>query len=64
MLLRNITVKGYENEEFGAAPVVILTINGTLVQEELQEILTPIRKAFNELGQSMTFDVSYRDCDL
>jgi len=64
MLLRNITIKGYENEEFGAAPSVTLTINGSLVEEELQAILAPIRKAFNELGQSMSFDVSYRDCDL
>lgn len=64
MLLRNITIKGYENEEFGAAPVVTLTINGTLVQEELQAILAPIRDAFNGLGDSISFDVSYRDCDL
>ena len=64
MLLRNITVKGYANEEDGGEPAVTLIIRSTLVQEELQAILSPIREAFNTLGDSMTFDVTPRDCDV
>ena len=64
MLLRNITVKGYANEEDGADPAVTLTVTSMLTIEELQDILSPIREAFNNLGESMSFDVSYRDCDV
>ncbi len=64
MLLRNITVKGYANEEDGGEPAVTLIISSTLVQEELQAILSPIREAFNNLGESMSFDISFRDIDI
>ena len=60
----NLTVKGYVNEEDGAAPAVTLTVTSMLTMEELEGILSPIREAFNTLGDSMTFDVTYRDCDV
>lgn len=60
----DLTVKGYVNEEFGADPVVTLTITQFMTMEEIEAILTPIREAFHNLGESMSFDISFRDIDL
>ena len=60
----NLTVKGYSNEEFGAEPDVTLTITSMLTMEELKAILLPIREAHNQLGESMSFDISFRDIDI
>lgn len=64
MLIRNITVKGYANEEDGADPAVTLTVTSMLTMEELEGILSPIREAFNNLGDSLSFDISFRDIDI
>ena len=64
MLSHNLTVKGYVNEEFEAEPVVTLTITSMLTMEELEGILSPIREAFNNLGDSLSFDISFRDIDI
>jgi len=64
MLVRNITVKGYANEEDGGEPAVTLTVTSMLTMEELEDILSPIREAFNNLGESMSFDISFRDIDI
>lgn len=64
MLSHNLTVKGYVNEEDGAAPAVTLTVTSMLTMEELEGILSPIREAFNNLGDSLSFDISFRDIDL
>ena len=47
MLVNNLSIKGYSNEEFGADPVVTLTITSPTTIEELEAILEPIRKSFN-----------------
>jgi hypothetical protein len=60
----NLTVKGYVNEEDGADPAVTLTVTSMLTMEELEGILSPIREAFNNLGDSLTFDISFRDIDI
>jgi hypothetical protein len=60
----NLTVKGYVNEEDGADPVVTLTVTSMLTMEELEAILSPIRQSFNSLGDSLTFDISFRDIDI
>ena len=60
----NLTVKGYSNEEFGAEPDVTLTIAQLMTMEEVVAILLPIREAYNNLGQSMSFDISFRDLDI
>jgi hypothetical protein len=60
----NLTVKGYVNEEDGADPAVTLTVDSILTMEELEDILSPIRQAFNNLGESMSFDISFRDIDI
>ena len=64
MLFHNLTVKGYANEEFEAEPVVTLTITSMLTVEELEGILSPIREAFNNSGDSLSFDVLFRDIDV
>jgi hypothetical protein len=56
----NLTVKGYVNGEDGADPVV----TSMLTMEELEGILSPIRQSFNNLGDSLTFDISFRDIDI
>ena len=60
----NLTVKGYVNGEDGSDPVVTLTVTSMLTMEELQGILSPIREAFNSLGDSLSFDISFRDIDI
>ena len=60
----NLTVKGYVNDEFGADPVVTLTVASMLTMEELEAILSPIRQSFNMMGDSLTFDISFRDIDV
>ena len=60
----NLSVKGYSNEEFGAEPAVTLTITQMMTMEEVVAILLPIREAYNNLGQSMSFDISFRDIDV
>ena len=60
----NLTVKGYVNEEDGADPAVTLTVTSMLTMEELRGILTPIREAFNSLGDSLSFDISFMDIDI
>tara|TARA_B110000977_G_C10623986_1_gene317379 strand:+ start:196 stop:390 length:195 start_codon:yes stop_codon:yes gene_type:complete len=64
MLSKNLSVKGYANEEFGAEPAITLTITSMITMEELQAILSPLREAFNNLGESMSFDISFRDLDI
>ncbi len=64
MLVNNLSIKGYSNEEFGADPVVTLTITSPTTIEELEAILEPIRKSFNMSGESMSFDISFRDLDI
>ncbi len=49
---------------FGADPVVTLTITSPTTIEELEAILEPIRKSFNMSGESMCFDISFRDLDI
>ena len=63
MLSHNLTVKGYVNEEFGADPAVTLTVGSVITLEELEGILEPIRKAFNNMGESLSFDVTFREID-
>tara|TARA_B110000503_G_scaffold69553_1_gene108389 strand:+ start:183 stop:416 length:234 start_codon:yes stop_codon:yes gene_type:complete len=63
MLSYNLTVKGYPNEEFGADPVVTLTITSPTTIEELEAILEPIRKSFNMSGESLSFDITFQDLD-
>ena len=60
----NLSVKGYINEEFGAPPAVTLTITQLMTMEEVAAILSPIREAFNNLGESLSFDISFRDNDI
>lgn len=60
----NLSVKGYSNEEFGAPPAVTLTIDQMMTMEEVVAILLPIREAYNNLGQSLSFDISFRDLDI
>lgn len=60
----NLTVKGYVNDEFGAEPVVTLTVASMLTMDELEAILSPIRQSFNNLGDSLSFDISFRDIDV
>jgi hypothetical protein len=60
----NLTVKGYVNGEDGADPVVTLTVTSMLTMEELEGILSPIRQSFNNLGDSLSFDISFRDIDI
>jgi hypothetical protein len=64
MLSHNLTVKGYVNEEFKAEPAVTLTVTSMLTMGELEDILSPIRQAFNDLGESLSFDISFRDIDV
>jgi hypothetical protein len=60
----NLKVKGYVNDEFGAGPVVTLTVASMLTMDELEAILSPIRQSFNNLGDSLSFDISFRDIDV
>ena len=63
MLSHNLSVKGYVNEEFGADPAVTLTITSIITIEELEGILEPIRKSFNMMGESLSFDITFQDLD-
>ena len=60
----NLSIKGYSNQEFGDEPDVTLTISRMMTMEEVVAILLPIREAYNNLGQSMSFDISFRDLDI
>ena len=60
----NLSVKGYVNDEFGAEPAVTFTITQLMTMEEVVAILSPIREAFNNLGESLSFDISFRDNDI
>ena len=60
----NLKVKGYVNDEFGAGAVVTLTVASMLTMDELEAILSPIRQSFNNLGDSLSFDISFRDIDV
>jgi|TARA_R110000787_G_scaffold160382_1_gene274050 hypothetical protein len=64
MLSHNLTVKGFVNEEFGADPAVTLTITSIITLEELEGILEPIRKAFNTMGDSLSFNITFQELDL
>jgi len=63
MLSHNLSVKGYVNEEFGAEPAVTLTITSPTTTEELEGILELLRKSFNNMGESLSFDVTFRELD-
>ena len=60
----NLVVKGYVNDEDNVDPVVTLTIASMLTMDEIKDILAPIRASFNSSGDSMTFDISFRDMDV
>jgi hypothetical protein len=64
MNIWNLSIKGYSNEEFGAEPAVTLTITQLMTMEEVVAIILPIREAFNNLGEGLSFDISFRDLDI
>tara|TARA_R110000823_G_scaffold172816_2_gene305274 strand:+ start:1176 stop:1370 length:195 start_codon:yes stop_codon:yes gene_type:complete len=64
MLSHNLKVKGYINEEFGAEPEVTFEFKGILSMEELQNILEVIRKPWNDMGESLSFNITFQDLDL
>ena len=64
MLTNNLTVKGYVNGDLQGPPAVTLTITSIISMAGLEAILTPIREAFNTVGDSLAFDVNFQDLDL
>ena len=60
----NLIVKGYINDEDGCDPIVTLSIASMLTMDEIKDILAPIRASFNNSGDTMTFDISFRDMDV
>jgi hypothetical protein len=64
MLSHNLTVKGYINEEFGADPEVTFEFKGILSMDDLKNILTVIRKPYNDMGESLSFNITFQDLDL
>ena len=64
MLSHNLTVNGYINEEFGADPEVTFEFKGILSMDDLQNILVVIRKPYNDMGESLSFNITFQDLDL